>query len=343
MKFKVGCLVLLTTTVTFAAAQVASHAPSTLTNQPNSKTAGTAPISDITGRVVARVNGAELTDRDLVREMVAMFPYAGQHNGFPKDLEPEIRRGALQMIIFEELLYQEAKKRKLTVPAFRISQAEKAFRSSFSSQAEYDSFLKLEAINSRQALQQKIRRSLLIEAMLKTDVAAKSKVTLTQAKIYYDKNPKLFYRGETFHIQSISILPPNAAPDTVKEAKKRADDAYKQAKSVTTYREFGLLAEKLSDDDFHVNYGDHKPRPSKELPPDVVKAAQKMKPGQVSNLIQLGNAYTIFRLIAHIPAGTIPFAEVKVSLQSDLQKQRTEQVRASLGNSLRKDAKIEIL
>ena len=41
-----------------------------------------------TGKPVARVNGAVLTDRDLLREMFTIFPYARQHNGgFPKAME----------------------------------------------------------------------------------------------------------------------------------------------------------------------------------------------------------------------------------------------------------------
>src|SRR4051812_16136662 len=85
-------------TFSVASAQVASHAPSTLKSASGSIGPATQATNEITGRVIARVNGAELTDRDLVREMVTMFPYSQQHNGFPKDLEPEIRRGAMQMI-----------------------------------------------------------------------------------------------------------------------------------------------------------------------------------------------------------------------------------------------------
>ncbi len=55
-----------------------------------------------TGKPVAKVNGTVLTDRDLLREMYAIFPYAKQHNGFPKAQEAGIRQGALEMIIFEE-------------------------------------------------------------------------------------------------------------------------------------------------------------------------------------------------------------------------------------------------
>src|SRR4051794_37122464 len=64
----------------------------------------------------AKVNGAVVTELELRREMYTIFPYAQQHNNtFPKDLEPEIRRGALEMIIFEELLYQEAKRLNVAV------------------------------------------------------------------------------------------------------------------------------------------------------------------------------------------------------------------------------------
>ena len=85
-----------------------------------------------------RVNGAVLTDRDLLREMYAIFPYARQHNGFPKAQEASIRQGALEMIIFEELVYQEAERRKLTISATKLNQAEAEFRKQFHSPDEYD-------------------------------------------------------------------------------------------------------------------------------------------------------------------------------------------------------------
>jgi hypothetical protein len=50
----------------------------------------------VSDKPVARVNGTVLTDRDLLREMFAIFPYAKQHNGFPKAQEASIRQGALK-------------------------------------------------------------------------------------------------------------------------------------------------------------------------------------------------------------------------------------------------------
>ncbi len=74
-----------------------------------------------------------------------------------------------------------------------------------------------------------------------------------------------------------------------------------------------------------------------------MKAALALKTGQVSDLIQLGTAYTLFRLNAHIPAGTAPFEEVKAKLVIDLQKQKNEHLRSDLNKRLRKTAKIEVL
>jgi parvulin-like peptidyl-prolyl isomerase len=147
-----------------------------------------------------------------------------------------------------------------------------------------------------------------------------------------------------FSIQTISIIPPeNANPEVVKEARKKAEDAAKQAKASKTYQEFGLLAEKYSDDDWHVKLGDRKAVEADKLPPPVVSAARAMKAGQVSDLIQLGTAYTMFRLNAHTPAGVTPFAEVKAKLMVDLPKERSEQLRSNLDKKLRKTAKIEVL
>src|SRR5260370_40281693 len=54
------------------------------------------------GKAVIRINGTVLTDRDLLREMMTIFPYARQHGGkLPESMESDIRRGALDMMEFE--------------------------------------------------------------------------------------------------------------------------------------------------------------------------------------------------------------------------------------------------
>ena len=317
-----------------------SHTPSVTATQP-----AASATAEPTGKTVARVNGAVLTDRDLQREIYTLFPYAAQHNGqVPAELEPQLRKGALQMIVFEELVYQEAMRRQMTIPPDKLKKAERDFRGQFSSAAEYQKFLAAEFKGSEKALDEKIKRSLLIDAFLKAEVDAKSTVSVAEAKAYYDKNPALFEYQEGFAFQTISILPPaKPTPDTLKEERKRAEDALKQAKATTNYEQFGMLAEKISEDDYRVMMGDHKKVDRSKLAPQVADALLAIKDGEITGIIQIEQAFTIVRLNQHIPAGKVKFADVKATLQKELQQKKLNSVRAALDKRLRKTSKVEEL
>jgi peptidyl-prolyl cis-trans isomerase SurA len=339
------CTLLLTTMVlaglmtTATAQQMAvSHMPTAAPSAPNTQV-------QLTDKPVARVNGTVLTDRDLQREIYTLFPYAAQHNGqVPPELVPQIRTGALKMIVFEELLYQEAVRRQLTVSPAKLQKAEADFKSQFSTPSEYRQFLNQEFQGSEKGLDNKIRRSLLIDTMLKTEVENKSTVSVAEAKAYYDKNPARFQYPEAFAFQTISFLPPSKpTPENLKELRKRAEDGLKQAKATTNYEQFGMLAEKISEDDYRVMMGNHKSVPREKLAPQVVQALLAMKDGEVSGIIQLDQAFTIIRLNQHILAGKAKFEDVKASLLQELQKRKVEEVRAALDQRLRKNAKVEEL
>jgi len=322
-----------------ASAQVASHEPVIV--QPASSEATVMPQP--TGRPVVRVNGTTLTDRDLLREMFTIFPYARVHNGFPKAMEADIRGGALKMIIFEELVYQEAKHRNMSVPSADLAHANTEFRKQFTSPQQYQQFLQVEFHGSEPLLRAKIERSLLIDRLLKLEVTDKGGVSPAEVKAYFDQHPERFNMPESFSFQSISILPPaNATTAQLQEARQRAVNALRQAKATKSYEEFGLLAEKTSEDDFRVMMGDHKAADRSKLPPQVVKALAAMQAGQVSDLIEFdASDYTILRLNAHIPAGLQKFETVKDLLQDQLTKQKNEQLRSALAAKLSKNAKIE--
>jgi len=340
MKHQLPLCACLAIALSAASAQVPSHTPTAVAN---TASAQTSPLQT-SDKPVARVNGAVLTDRDLVREMYAIFPYAQQHNGFPKGQEAAIRQGALEMIIFEELVYQEAQRRKLAIPAEQLSRAEDDFRKQFNSPDQYQQYLQTEMHGSEQQLKQQMRRSLLIEQVLKTEVELKSTVSEAEVEAYYAKKPALYQQPESFSFQSISIIPPlKATPDQEKEARRKAEEVLSQARATKTYQDFGLLAEKFSEDDFRVNMGDHKVVPSEKLPPQVVKTLQAMQSGQVSGLIQIETAFTIIRVNTHIPARKKPLAEVRNDLKTQLKKSKYEKLRSGLAKQLRAKAKIEVV
>jgi parvulin-like peptidyl-prolyl isomerase len=339
LKFTVFILFPLLT-FAVAGAQIASHAPA-LKSAPMPVASDVLPLI-ATSKPVAHVNGIVLTEADLVREEYAIFPYARQHNGLPKELEPEIRQGAMRMMVFEELVYQEAMRRKMIVPAARMQKAELDFKKTFSNPDEYNAFMQSEFHGSQKLLDDKIRRSLLIDQLLKIEIQSRSTVTPAEALAWYDKNPDKFRIPEAFIFQTLSaIAPDNATPDQMKAARAKVEKVLPEAKATKTNNDFGLLAEKASEDDYRVMEGQHQSTSVDQLPPQVVKVLKSMKVGDVSGIVQIDQVFTILRLNAHTPAGKQKFEEVRAKLTKDLQQKKTNDLRAALDQRLRKNAQVE--
>src|SRR5215469_1736197 len=334
--FVVSILFLVQAIATTAQTLMPSHFPSFATGQ---KEATAVPA----GKVVARVNGAPLTDIDLQREMQAMFPYAHQHGGkIPQSMEPEVRKGALQMIEFEELVYQEAERRRMQVSAARLDKAIADLKAQFSSEQEFQTFLKIEFQGSSEQLRRAIRRSLLIDDLLELEVTRKSTISDVQVRSYYEQNLTKFRVPAKVSIQTISVLIPDEATDEQEViARRRAEGILRQARATGSYEEFGVLSEKVSDDGWRVMMGDHGAIEEGRMPPSVAQVAFGMKPGQVSDLIRTDDSYCIVRLNSKEPSRLSPFEQAKPEIRKTLQARRVEELRGALNRQLRKSATVE--
>ena len=122
---------------------------------------------------------------------------------------------------------------------------------------------------------------MLIEALLQAEVQNKSAVSLAEAKAFYDQNPARFETTESFTLQTITILPPaKPAPEQLGNERKRAEEALRQAKATKNAEEFGLLAEKISEDDYRVNMGEHKPADPRKCRRPYCKRYWPCSPGK---------------------------------------------------------------
>jgi len=317
-------------------AQVASHAPAV-------SMAKVPPGRGELDRPVASVNGAVLTQRDLVRQMENIFPYARQHGGrFPKDSEAAIRQQAMQQMVFEELVYQEARRRKMTVAPARLNAALADFRKQFDSPPDFQDYLRNEQGGSMDRLRQKVSRAILIEDLLKLEVNGKAKITDPELRKFYSDNKERFQKPESVSIQTISIVNPETFTAKQKaDARQRAEDALRQAKTTKSYDEFGRLAEKVSEDDWRVMMGDHKSIHRGRMPAAVEKAVFAMKPGEVSGLIDTGDSFCIARVNAREESKLVPFAEVRASLKKDLEAQKAVERQKGFEARLKKNAQVE--
>jgi peptidyl-prolyl cis-trans isomerase C len=340
-------LLICATVVTLAAglsAQVASHAPTSVASKTNS-TVVYGTLDAPTGKPVVKVNGAALDDRDLTREMMNVFPYAKQHGGkFPKEAEPDIRKKALRNIELEELAYQQAKKSGMTVSQAKLDKAVKDFKTQFDGEAQFQQYLKAEQNGSMQVLRAKIQRAILIDENLKAEIDNKAKMTDAQLRDFYQKNPDRFRKPDSVSIQTITVAyGDNPSVADKKKARQRADDAWKEAKATKDYEGFGMLAEKVSMDDWRVMMGDHKWLHRGRMPKQVEAVVFKMKAGRVSDVIDTGDSFCIVRVNGIEPSHIVPFDEIKAELKKDLEQQKADELRASYEARLRRNASIQEL
>jgi len=117
----------------------------------------------------------------------------------------------------------------------------------------------------------------------------------------------------------ISIaIPDKPTPQQEAVARKRAEDALRQAKAATNYEQFGMLAEKLSEDDWHVMMGDHK---------EISRV--EMKTGQMTELIRTEHSWYILRVTGRQDPHQAGYEQVKDSLKKELQASKIETLRHS--------------
>jgi parvulin-like peptidyl-prolyl isomerase len=232
----------------------------------------------------------------------------------------------------------------MAVPADKLAKAVKDFRAWFKSEAEYQDFLKVEQKGSEQELRNTIRRSLLIDQFLVLEVDNKAYCSDAQLRAFYKQNPDRFRKPDSVSIQTITIAyGENPSPADKQAARQKAEGALKQAKATKDYDGFGMLAEKVSMDDWHVMMGDHKWLHRGRMPEQVEKIVFTLKPGQMTEIIDTGDSFCIARVNGREDSHLVKFDEVKPRLKQELEKQKANQLRASLEKRLRTNAKIEEL
>lgn len=337
-KYSVVGLGLLLATLGSAQNLTSSHAPTTA--KIARPTGPASPVAD-PNKVVARVNGVPISQAELAAEMRVVFPYYSMHgNAIPKEFEDDFRNKALNNLIDTELAYQEAKRRHLQITPAERQKRVAEIRKDYGSQAAFDADIK-RLFGSRAGFEAKLRHDMLLDKIFLIEVKRKSVVTDADVMREYETNKASFVVPEHISFQSISAMfPQNAGAEQKREARKRIEAVLPQAKAAKNYEEFGVLAEKVSEDEFRVMMGDHKMvhRGSLESPFEVAFA---MKPGEVSGIIESPRGYHILRLNKHEMERKMPFAEVRATLKENMQKDRTSARNKAFHAGLRKMAKVE--
>jgi peptidylprolyl isomerase len=141
----------------------------------------------------------------------------------------------------------------------------------------------------------------------------------------YNQNQTAFTVPRAVRLSQIYIpLPANADAATIEKARKQAADIAHQAQA--SGADFATLAQANSQDKASAAHGgDMGFVPEGLLIPEIRKAADAMKPGDVAGPIQTTAGFHVIKLTDTRAQGVRPLSDVKEQLRARMKQERAEQ------------------
>lgn len=254
-------------------------------------------------RLKARYEGDELTER-LSRK----------------------RHEVLNRMIERKLLVQEAKAKNISVSDEEVEQAwEQMSRNpaGFPAAATQSKAVLREEMMARRIRDIEVRRGIV--------------VVPKEIRAYFQEQQQRFTAPGTHHIRQILLLP--KLDEDRETLKARAEVLMSQ---LTEGRSFEKLAELFSDGSESVMGGDLGFVTKDELLAPLGEALDKLRPGEVSPLIETEIGIHILRLEENRPGITEPFEKVKEAIGSRLFQEKIQESHDTWMSSLKDKAYIEI-
>ncbi|MDP2166846.1 MAG: peptidylprolyl isomerase [Thermodesulfovibrionales bacterium] len=299
---------------------------------------GAAPTA-AADEAVAKVNDTVLTGSDLEDAIGEIIPKAVFHGSLSPEKRASFIPKAMEIMIENELLYQEAKKRGMKVDKKRIDDAEKVMIEKSGGKKNFKAALKRSGMKIGD-YEKKIERSFIIEDIMRQEIDDKAVITPDEVKAYYERNEAGFQRPEARRIRHILIkVEPYATEEEKAGKRKIAGEVLEKARAG---EDFARLAWDYSDDPYRVKGGDFGLMHRGRLDPGLDAAAFGTGVGQISNVIETIYGFHIMKVEESRAPEHLALGDVSQKIESQLKGEKLKRLRESLIEGLKANAQIEV-
>jgi len=283
---------------------------------------GTAADAEAQRIIVAQVNNKDIT-MDALIMMMNTLP--GKNDKTPETFE-ERKTRALESLVLLELAYQRATALGLTVDPRKVDIALDNLRQNIGGEKEFAEFLagqhKTEA-----ELRSEIERSLTINLIYTRDVVDMVVVPEDELRKEYEKEKQQLLQPEKMSVIDVYLLRTDGTA-----ARKRAEELLVKIKADPRQDPWKLVL----DGTFTVRQLSVRRDRDREL----YEAARKLKPQELSSIIQASTGLHIIKLENYSPERPLTFDEAKPLLVERLKGPYQEKRTREWEQELKKDAKI---
>jgi peptidyl-prolyl cis-trans isomerase C len=213
-------------------------------------------------------------------------------------------------------------------------------RAQFPSPADFEKALTCANLTEKQ-FKTFTRKNIVIDNLLQKEVLGKISVSEADAKKFYDENQDKFKAPEQTRASHVLItVDQKATPEEKKKAKEKADAIRKR---VAGGEDFAAVAKAESKCPSAAKGGDLGYFGKGQMVPAFEEAAASLKPGQISDVVDTQFGYHIIKVTDRKQSETVKFNDVKGKIEDYLKNQEAQKPMADYVETLRKEAKIEMV
>lgn len=294
-------------------------------------------------QVVARVNKTPITLGTLDRELEALLRERGLHMARlnnPAALKG-MRREALDRLVRNELLYQEARTRGLAASDADVARSVAETKKQLRTDSAFDRYLIRMGLDEA-AYRDHVRRMLSGDRMAQRIVERDVKVNDDDVQAFYNANPRLFRREEQVKVRQILLRVEKGATAERKAEQRARLEAL--AARVKDGESMEALAREHTDDATRQWGGELDPFARNQQPRPIEDAAFALtKPGDLSPVFETERGWHLLQLVEHIDAREVALVAVRERIRSHLVESRGRDAIDAAVEKLRAAAKVDVL
>jgi parvulin-like peptidyl-prolyl isomerase len=293
------------------------------------------PLPSPVPSVAARVNGQAIPLRNVA--LAARQLGGGK---VPEDKTAPLLREAMYKLITRELLFQEARARRLGADEKAMEQAYNEARVPYQDDSAWREFLFKQGFDE-QTFRAELRIQYTVKSLLDQEAAlVPDLATEPEMRDFYGTHPESFESGERLRASHILLRLPEGMPaDRKQQLKARAEALLSRVRGG---EDFAKLARQYSEDPGSQGKGGELQLFGRgQMDKAFEAAAFALQAGQVSGVVESAFGFHIIKVRQRVPSTRLLFEQVKEGIQAHLARERRERSLAALLARLRTAARIE--
>lgn len=290
--------------------------------------------------MAARVNGTTISGAEVDQAVnILLSQYGGQIPPEQKaGIQPIMRKQAIESLINQSLLLQEADREGIRPDKKAIDDQMKQISARFPNSEAFQKLLASQGISEEQ-LRQDIGKDLKIQALLDKKTPTTPDVSDADIAAFYKDNPDNFKMPERVRASHILLTFSPADNDEVKSQKRQRLLSLKA--ELEKGADFAKLASENSDCPSKAQGGDLGLFEKGKMVKPFEDAAFAMKAGQVSDVVESQFGYHLIKVTGKEDAKAVPIEEAREKIASFLNQEKKQKAVGEYLQKLRSAAKVE--